>query len=454
VQIAHLNNAFCKEVAVETQVKEALLDTHPAFVLAEPPHQDLWDTVLDQLDDVAERLGLDPGTHAMLRQPERELTVAVPVRMDDGIVKVFTGHRVQHSSIRGPCKGGIRYHPDVNLSEVKALAALMTWKCAVVGIPYGGAKGGVRCDPGQMSEDEICRLTRRFTAMIMPIIGSKRDIPAPDVNTNAQTMAWIADTVSMLERKTVIDIVTGKPVPLGGSLGRKEATGRGVAITTAELLKRKRRKLSDTTVAVQGYGNVGSHAATILSQMGCKIVAVSDISGGLYNSHGLDIATINNHVTHHPKGLLEGYEAKDVERITNEELLLSDVDVLIPAALEHQIHEENAPYVKAKVIVEGANGPTTREADEILNNRGIIVVPDILANAGGVVVSYFEWVQDLQCFFWDEDEVNRNLRRIMVRSFKEVWNYCRKEKVSMRLGAYMLAVDRVANAVRARGIFP
>jgi glutamate dehydrogenase (NAD(P)+) len=254
---------YFKEAIVEKQVQEALVDAPTAFAVSEPPEQDLWDTVLDQLDDVARRLNLDPGIHAILRQPERELTVSVPVVMDDGTIKVFTGYRIQHSSARGPCKGGIRYHPDVHLTEVRALAALMTWKCAVVGIPYGGAKGGVQCDPAQLSDDEVCRLTRRFTAMIMPIIGAKRDIPAPDVNTNAQTMAWIADTVSMLERKTVIDVVTGKPIPLGGSLGRKEATGRGVAIVTAELLKRKRHKLSDTTVAVQGYGNVGSHAATI-----------------------------------------------------------------------------------------------------------------------------------------------------------------------------------------------
>ncbi len=440
---------------MESQVTtEVLVETRPTFVVAEPPKQDLWDTVLAQLDDVAQRLRLDTGIHAILRHPERELTVAVPVVMDDGSVKVFTGYRIQHSSARGPCKGGIRYHPDVDLSEVRALAALMTWKCAVVNIPYGGAKGGVRCDPVQMSEDEVCRMTRRFTAMIMPIIGSKRDIPAPDVNTNAQTMAWIADTVSMLERKTVIDIVTGKPISLGGSLGRKEATGRGAAIITAELLKRKRRRLSDTTVAVQGYGNVGSHAATIMDQMGCTIIAVSDVSGGLYNPHGLDIASINQHVTAHPKRLLEGYEAPGVEKITNDELLVSDADVLIPAALEHQIRADNAPYVQAKMIVEGANGPTTREADEILGDRGIIVVPDILANAGGVVVSYFEWVQDLQCFFWDEKEVNRNLRRIIVRSFKEVWDFSREQGVSLRLGAYMLAVDRVAGAVQSRGIFP
>lgn len=435
------------------RAQEATIDTQPAFV-SESPKQDLWGTVLTQLNDVAQRLNLDPGIHAILRQPERELTVAAPVRMDDGQIKVFTGYRVQHSSARGPCKGGIRYHPAVNLDEVRALAALMSWKCAVVNIPYGGAKGGVHCDPAHMSEDELCRLTRRFTAMIMPIIGAKRDIPAPDVNTNAQTMAWISDTVSMLERRTVIDIVTGKPIPLGGSLGRTEATGRGVAIVTAELLKRKRQELSDTTVAVQGYGNVGSHAATILDQMGCQIMAVSDISGGLYNPNGLDIASINQHVAAHPRRLLEGYQAPGTENISNDELLTSDVDVLIPAALEHQIRADNAPDVRAKIIVEAANGPTTLEADQILDDQGVTLVPDILANAGGVVVSYFEWVQDLQCFFWDEDEVNQNLKRIMVRSFKEVWDFCQEQAVPLRMGAYMLAVDRVAGAVRARGIFP
>ena len=435
------------------RAQEASIDTQPAFV-SESPKQDLWGTVLAQLNDVAQRLNLDPGIHAILRQPERELTVAVPVRMDDGQIKVFTGYRVQHSSARGPCKGGIRYHPEVNLNEVRALAALMSWKCAVVNIPYGGAKGGVHCDPAHMSEDELCRLTRRFTAMIMPIIGAKRDIPAPDVNTNAQTMAWISDTVSMLERRTVIDIVTGKPIPLGGSLGRTEATGRGVAIVTAELLKRKRQELSDTTVAVQGYGNVGSHAATILDQMGCQIMAVSDISGGLYNPNGLDIASINQHVAAHPRRLLEGYQAPGTENISNDELLTSDVDVLIPAALEHQIRADNAPDVRAKIIVEAANGPTTLEADQILDDQGVTVVPDILANAGGVVVSYFEWVQDLQCFFWDENEVNQNLKRIMVRSFKEVWDFSQEQAVSLRMGAYMLAVDRVAGAVHARGIFP
>jgi len=418
------------------------------------PKKDLWDTVRGMLDDVALRLELDPGLHLILRQSERELTVAIPVVMDDGRIHVFTGYRVQHSSARGPCKGGIRYHPDVDLNEVRALAALMTLKCAVVDIPYGGAKGGVQCDPAQMSTNEVCRMTRRFAAMIMPIIGSKRDIPAPDVNTNAQTMAWIADTVSMLRGQTTMEIVTGKPISLGGSLGRKEATGRGVAITTHELLKRTGRTLDETTVAVQGYGNVGSFAATILDHMGCKVTAVSDISGGIHNPKGLDIGSINWHVANHPKHLLEGYEGPGVERISNEELLTSQVDVLIPAALEHQIHADNAMDIRAKMVVEGANGPTTPEADEILQERNIIVVPGILANAGGVVVSYFEWVQDLQYYFWDEDEVNRNLKRIMVNSFEKVWDYSQQQEIPLRMGAYMLAVEKVANTIHRRGMFP
>jgi glutamate dehydrogenase/leucine dehydrogenase len=439
---------------VERQINVKDTDVRTTFVVRDSAKHDLWGTVLSQLDEVAERLDLDPGIHGILRQPERELTVSVPVVMDDGSIEVYTGYRIQHSSARGPCKGGIRYHPDVNLNEVRALAALMTWKCAVVNIPYGGAKGGVQCNPDRLSQDELCRMTRRFTAMIMPIIGSRRDIPAPDVNTNSQIMAWMTDTVSMLERKTVNDIVTGKPIPLGGSKGRTEATGRGVAVTTGELLKRQGVDPVNATVAVQGYGNVGSYAATILDQMGCQIVAVSDVSGGLYRAQGLDIDDINEHVAHHPKGLLAGYQAPGVERISNDELLTRDVDVLIPAALEHQIRADNAPDIRAKMIVEGANGPTTRGADEILQSRGIIVVPDILANAGGVVCSYFEWVQDLQCYFWDEEEVNSNLKRIMVRSFREVWDFSQENDVPLRLGAYMLAVDRVAGAVEVRGVFP
>jgi glutamate dehydrogenase/leucine dehydrogenase len=435
-------------------MSEPLAATAPSLLKAAAPKQDLWDTVLIMLDDVAQRLELDPGIYAILRQPERELVVSVPVVMDDGRIQVFTGYRVQHSSARGPCKGGIRYHPDVDLNEVRALAALMTWKCAVVDIPYGGAKGGVHCDPAGMSENELCRMTRRYAAMIMPIIGSKRDIPAPDVNTNPQVMAWIADTASMLQGKTTMDIVTGKPIPLGGSLGRKEATGRGVALATRELLRRRGLQLEETTVAVQGYGNVGMFAATILNLMGCRIIAVSDISGGLYHPHGLNVTSINQHVAAHPSGLLEGYDGSGVEKISNAELLTTDVDVLIPAALEHVIHVGNASRVQAKMIVEGANGPTTPEADEILVDRGITVVPDILANAGGVIVSYFEWVQDLQFFFWEEKEVNRNLERLMVGSFENVWQFSQEQNVSMRLGAYMLAVEKVANAVHNRGIFP
>ena len=443
-----------KQSIVTGVTNQATVRSQSNFLVAESPRKDLWGTVLATLDDVAQRLELDPGIHAILRQPERDLTVAVPVTLDDGSIKVFTGYRVQHSSARGPCKGGIRYHPVVDHNEVKALAALMTWKCAVVGIPYGGAKGGVRCDPKQMSRNELCRLTRRFTTMILPILGPRRDIPAPDVNTDAQVMAWMADTACMLQGKATMEIVTGKPISLGGSLGRKEATGRGVAIITAEFLKRKGQPPSDTTVAIQGYGNVGSAAATILHQMGCKIVAVSDITGGLHHPRGLDVPDINEHVAVHPGRLLEGYEAPGVEQISNDQLLTSDVDVLIPAALEHQIHSGNAPHIRAKVIIEAANGPTTPEADEILNRRGILVVPDILANAGGVVVSYFEWVQNMQCFFWEEAEVNRHLERIMVQSFQKVWDLCQGKQMPMRLGANMLAVNEVANAILLRGIFP
>jgi glutamate dehydrogenase (NAD(P)+) len=439
---------------VQARLPDTLVKPDTALVTVAPAGQDLWDTVLESLDEVAEKLELDPGIHAILRQPERELIVAVPVVMDDGKINVYTGYRIQHSSARGPCKGGIRYHPDVNLNEVKALAAMMTWKCAVVGIPYGGAKGGVQCDPTQMSQGELARLTRRFTAMILPILGPKRDIPAPDVNTNAQVMAWIADTASMLEGSSMLAIVTGKPLNLGGSQGRREATGRGVAIVTSELLKRKGEHLADTTVAVQGYGNVGSNAAAILHELGCKVVAVSDVSGGLYSPHGLDIASIDRHIANHPKRLLEGYDDRSVEKVTNEELLECDVDVLIPAALEHQIRRDNAPRIRARYVVEGANGPTTHEADEILNDLGVVVVPDILANAGGVAVSYLEWVQDLQSFFWEEDEVNRQLNAIMVRSFREIWDFSEAQEVPLRLGALMVAVEKVAEAVRARGIWP
>lgn len=435
-----------------TQVQD---QPETTLVVAQPPiEKSLWDTVLATLDDAAARLKLNPGIHAILREPERELTVSVPVVLDDGTIAIYKGYRVQHSSARGPCKGGIRYHPDVNLNEVKGLAAMMTWKCAVVGIPYGGAKGGIQVDPSGMSQHEIERMTRRFTAMILPILGPKRDIPAPDVNTNPQVMAWIADTVSMLGGSAIPEIVTGKPLNMGGSQGRKEATGRGVAIVAGEQLKRMGRPPTDTTVAVQGYGNVGSYAARILHSMGCKIVAISDVSGGIANPHGLDLAAVDAAVAAHPKHLLEGYTASDVERIDNRALLETEADVLIPAALEHQITGDNADRIRARYIVEGANGPTTREADAILESRGVIVVPDILANAGGVVVSYLEWVQDLQNFFWEEDEVNRQLNSLMVRSFREVWDFAEAQAVPLRMGAQMLAVDKVASAMQARGVWP
>jgi glutamate dehydrogenase/leucine dehydrogenase len=426
----------------------------PGFVVTPPRKKDLWSNVVLLLDEVADRIGLDPGIHAILRQPERELTVSVPVTMDDGSIRVFTGYRVQHSSARGPCKGGIRYHPQVDLNEVKALAALMTFKCAVVDIPYGGAKGGVECDPKQFSQSELCRLTRRFTAMILPILGPRRDIPAPDVNTDAQVMAWVADTACMLQSTATMEIVTGKPVDLGGSLGRREATGRGVATMTKELLRHQKRAIDETRIAIQGYGNVGSAAATILHEMGARIVAVSDVSGGLYNEQGLDIAAINAHVSYHPGRLLEGYTAPGVQAISNEELLTSSVDVLIPAALENQIHAGNAADIRAPMIVEAANGPVTAGADEILNDRGICIVPDILANAGGVIVSYFEWVQDMQCFFWEESVVNQHLQRILSDAFQRVWTLGEQKGLPLRLAAYMLAVNKVASAVQTRGIFP
>jgi glutamate dehydrogenase (NAD(P)+) len=414
----------------------------------------LLETVIDGLNAAGERLGLDKGTMAVLREPERQLIVSVPVEMSDGSVKVFEGYRVQHSSTRGPCKGGIRFHPDVTLDETRALAMLMTWKCAVVNLPYGGAKGGVKCDPSVMTKEDLKRLTRRYTAMIMPIIGTHNDIPAPDVNTNEETMSWFMDTVSMIEGHAVLGCVTGKPVSLGGSLGRKEATGRGVAIVTLEALKRLGKVPEETTVAVQGFGKVGHSAAYLLSEAGCKVVSVSDVSGGIYKKAGLGTGELMTCADPTCVRLLEDYKAAGVDHISNTDLLTMDVDVLIPAAMEHQLTHNNAAAVKAKLVVEGANGPTTREADEILEGRDIIVLPDILANAGGVVVSYFEWVQNLQSFFWDLAEVNRNLERIMVHSFDEVWNYAHTQKTSLRSAAQMIAVKKVADAKEQRGIWP
>lgn len=410
--------------------------------------------VLEVLDKAAKMIGLEEKDYILLKYPERELKVAIPVEMDNGSVRVFEGYRVQHSSSRGPCKGGIRYHQDVNIDEVKALAAWMSFKCAVVNIPYGGSKGAVKVNPMELSKNEIKQLTRRFTAMILPLIGPEKDIPAPDVNTNAEIMGWIMDTYSMFKGYTVPGVVTGKPIEIGGSLGRKEATGRGVMFTTREILHRLGLPVIGTKIAVQGLGNVGGTAAKLLSNEGCKIIAASDVSGGIYCKTGLDINEILNFIVNGNGLLLKDYSAPGISYITNEEVLTSDVDVLIPAALENQITEAIAPKVKAGIIVEGANGPTTVEADAILEKNGKKVVPDILANAGGVVVSYFEWVQNIQSLMWDEEEVNRTLEKIMIRSFNEVWDRAMKKDTTMRMGAYMVALERIVNAKKIRGIFP
>jgi len=413
-------------------------------------------TALTQLDNAFDLLELDDGLRALIRQPERELTVAVPIRRDDGTVSVYTGFRVQHSSARGPCKGGIRFHPVVDLNEVRALALLMTLKCAVANLPYGGAKGGISVDPAVLSDYELERLTRRYAAMIMPILGGKRDIPAPDVNTNPQIMAWFMDTVSMIQGHLAPEAITGKPIELGGSQGRIDATGRGVAIAAVEMLKRLGRNPRDTLVAVQGYGNVGFHAARILSQeYGCRIVGISDVSGGLYDPNGLPLSSLNDYVAHNPGALLSGYKTNSrVDSISNEELLTLDVEVLIPAAIEDQITVKNADLIRAQILVEGANGPTTFEADSILQERGIHVVPDILANAGGVIVSYLEWVQDLQWFFLEASEVQTRLHDVMQRAFEEIWLLAERRQIDLRSAAYLLAVQRVAEAINQRGIFP
>lgn len=403
-----------------------------------------------QFDNAAKYLDLKAGIKAKLRLPKRELSVNFPVKMDDGNIQMFTGHRVQHSLARGPAKGGIRYHPDVTLDEVRALAMWMTWKCAVVGIPYGGAKGGVVCNPKVMSERELERLTRRFTSEIVMFIGPESDIPAPDVNTTPQTMAWIMDTYSMIKGYSVPAVVTGKPVEIGGSLGRREATGRGVMFTTRDALNHLGMPIEGARVAVQGFGNVGGIGAQLLQELGCVIIAASDSQGGIYNPKGLDAEDVMRHKAE--TGTLVGYPGTD--KVTNKELLELDCEVLVPAALENEITEENADRVKARVISEGANGPTTPEADAILFDKGIFVIPDILANAGGVTVSYFEWVQGLQSFFWSEDEVNANLEKIMVRAFQDVLTISQQKKIDMRIAAYILAIGRVAEATLLRGIYP
>ncbi|MDN5271531.1 Glu/Leu/Phe/Val dehydrogenase [Chloroflexus sp. MS-CIW-1] len=407
-----------------------------------------------QFDQAAEMLHLPDDIRAILRVPQRELTVNFPVQMDDGSTRVFTGYRVQHNLSRGPVKGGIRYHPSVDIDEVRALAMWMTWKCALVNIPYGGAKGGVIVDPKQLSPGELERLTRRFATEISILLGPEKDIPAPDVGTNAQIMAWIMDTISMHRGYTVPAVITGKPVNVGGSLGRVEATGRGVMLMVREMARQLGWSLDGLRVVVQGFGNVGSTAAYLLHQLGCKVIGVADASGGYYCAQGLDIPAMRAHTEQHSFRLLDGYRAAGVERISGSELLELECDVLIPAALENQITGENAERIRARLIVEGANGPTTPEADAILGERGIIVVPDILANAGGVIVSYFEWVQGLQEFFWDEQDINEKLERIIVGAFQQVYAMAGQRQIPLRLAAYLLAVQRVADANLTRGVYP
>ncbi len=411
-----------------------------------------YQNMLEMLEEAADKLGYAPDDYEILKYPERELTVSIPVKMDNDSVKVFTGYRIQHSTSRGPCKGGIRFHPDINLDEVKALAALMTWKCAVSNIPYGGAKGGIQVDPAMLSKNELNRLTRRYTAAILPLLGPERDIPAPDVNTNAEIMGWMMDTYSMFKGYAVPGVVTGKPVEIGGSLGRKDATGRGVTIVTEEITFKKGIDIQKSTIAVQGFGNVGGTAARLFYEKGYHVVAVSDVHSALYNPKGLNITEIIKHFSQ--AGTLSGYSAKGVSTITNAELLTLDVDILVPAALENQITVENANDIKAKIIVEAANGPTTADADKILNQKGVILVPDILANSGGVVVSYFEWVQNLQALFWDEHEINNMLKKIMLKSFDDVYSISVEKNVNLRIAAYMLALQRVVQAKKIRGIFP
>src|ERR1043166_5495268 len=408
-----------------------------------------FEAMMSRFDRAAELLDLEPGLYKVLRNPEKQITVSVPVLMDNGEVEVFTGHRVLYNTSRGPAKGGIRFDMQVSLEEVKALAAWMTWKCAVVNLPFGGAKGGVVCDPAKMSVGELERLTRRYTSGIVATLGPDSDVPAPDVNTNERVMAWVMDTYSMRMGHTVTAVVTGKPIEMGGSLGRREATGRGCMIVTKEALKHLGMPIQGTTVAIQGFGNVGSVAAQLLQREGCKIIAISDRTGGYYNRNGVDVDAAIKHARQHRS--LEGFGGGD--QISNEDLLTLDVDVLLPAALENVITSKNAGSVRAKMICEGANGPTTAGADSILDEKGVFVVPDILANAGGVTVSYFEWVQDRGGYFWDEETVNERLESIMVRSFSDVMTWAERHKVSPRIASYMIAVDRVAAMHRLRGMY-
>ena len=408
-----------------------------------------FEAMMSRFDRAAQLLDLDPDLYAVMRVPNREIKVYIPVRMDSGRIEVFEGYRVQHNFARGPAKGGIRYAPDVTLDEVRALAAWMTWKCAVVNVPFGGGKGGVICDPFQMSQGELERMTRRYASELIDFIGPEKDVPAPDMNTNEQTMAWIMDTYSMHARHTVTAVVTGKPVDLGGSSGRREATGRGLLFVINEAIKRFKMTPATTRVVVQGSGNVGGIAARLLYEAGYKVVAISDMHGGIYNPNGIDIPEAMSHLA--TTRSFEDFPG--VEPVSNKELLELECDVLVPAATENQIRSNNADRIKCKVLAEGANGPTTAAADAILHNKGIFVIPDILANAGGVTVSYFEWVQDRMGYFWREDVVNQRLGESMVASFNDLCRYADQHHVDTRTAAYMLAIDRVAYDTRMRGIY-
>lgn len=411
-----------------------------------------YDTVLRVVDHAASMLGYSENEYGILKYPERELKVSMPVVMDDGSVRVFEGFRVQHSTARGPAKGGVRFHPGVNQDEVKALSAWMTFKCAVVNVPYGGGKGGIICDPTQLSEREKHSLTEKYTAQIAPLIGPEQDVPAPDVGTNARVMAWMMDSYSTLKGHSVLGCVTGKPIGLGGILGRNEATGRGVMFTLNSLLAKEGLPVAGTTVAIQGMGNVGSMTAKLLHAEGMRIVAVSDVSGGIYKADGLDVPGVLAYLGEGKK-LLKDYDAAGVSHISNAELLETEATVLIPAALENQINADNADKLRCKYVVEAANGPTTLEADDMLEARGIKLVPDILANAGGVVVSYFEWVQNIQELCWTEERVNEELKNIMSTAFEAVWDIAGKKDATLRTGAYLIAVKRVVEARQGRGIF-
>ena len=409
-----------------------------------------YDVAVSQFDEAADRLGLSQAMRAILRKPKRELIVNFPVRMDNGDVEMFTGYRVQHNINRGPAKGGIRFSPEVSLDEVRALAMWMTWKCAVVNIPFGGAKGGVLCDPHKLSRAELERLSRRYATEISILIGPNSDIPAPDMNTNPQVMAWMMDTFSMHQGYTIPAVITGKPLAIGGSEGRLEATAQGVQFVTRDAMIDLGMNPEECTVVIQGFGNVGSNSARLLQELGCKVVGISDIRGGVYNPHGIDIHQALHYSKEH--GNLAGLP--NTEAVSNWELLTLPCDILIPAALENQLTRHNATHVKARLIIEAANGPTTPEADVILNDRGVTIVPDILANAGGVTVSYFEWVQDLQRFFWAEHEINNRLESIMTRAYRAICEKALQQETNLRMGAYLLAVARVAEATEIRGVYP